>query len=68
MPVSSIWTEVDCSSNGGAGRWMGYVFSLRHRAELVHGLADDVQDPAERALPHRHRDGPPGVLDLGARG
>ena len=27
MPVSSIWMEVDCSSNGGAGRWIGYVFS-----------------------------------------
>ena len=23
MPVSSIWIEVDWSSNAGAGRWMG---------------------------------------------
>ena len=25
MPVSSIWAEVACSSNVGAGRWIGYV-------------------------------------------
>src|SRR6266516_1991714 len=26
MPVSNISTWVDCSSKGGAGRWIGYVF------------------------------------------
>jgi hypothetical protein len=26
MPVSNISTFVDCSSNAGAGRWIGYVF------------------------------------------
>jgi len=26
MPVSNISTFVDWSSNGGAGRWIGYVF------------------------------------------
>ena len=68
MPVSSICDRGRLVLERRRRPVDGVGLVAGHRAELVHGLADDVQDSPERALPHRHRDGPPGVLDLGAPG
>jgi hypothetical protein len=63
MPVSNISAAVDWSVNVGGpvdrpelGGGVG--------AELVHRVADDVEDAAEHLLADGHRDGRAGVLDV----
>ena len=66
MPVTSTSDSVDCSAKSGAGAWIGRYSVAVDRALLVHGLADDVQDAAERDVADRHLDRLAGVGDLEA--
>jgi len=42
----------------------GAGLRVRHRAGLINGIADDIDDPSERAVADRHRNGPTGIGDL----
>ena len=58
MPVSRTSVVGSSSSKAGAGRWMGHLSVSAGRAvALVDGLAEQVEEPAERRLAHRHGDG-----------
>ena len=64
MPVSKASTLVDWSTNSGVGP-VDFPFLVGvDRAHLVHGLADDVEDPAEGLAADRHDDLLAGVEDL----
>src|SRR3989337_2478721 len=64
IPVSIMEASVACSSKGGGLAMNGIEFLGLHRAEFVHGLADHVQDPAQRGGPNGDLDRPTRIDDL----
>ena len=68
MPVSNSSVLGDRSSNCGGSRWIGRrsVASTGPRPSI--GLAEQVEDPAERLLADGHGDRPAGVDDVHAAG
>ena len=61
-PVSRTWTDVSCSVNMGASRWIGHLLVGHDRSEPVHGSSDDVDDAPEARLADGHHDRGAGVL------
>ena len=69
MPVSKISVLGSRSVNLGVSRWIGHRERARREwRAAVHRLAEHVEDPAERDVAHRHRDGRAGVGHLHAAG
>ena len=64
MPVSNISVVGVRFSTDGAVRWIGQRSVLVELGALVDGLAEQVEDAAERLLADRHGDRAAGVGDL----
>ncbi len=52
MPVSNISSRVDCSSKSRRLAMDGHALVLADGAEVVDGLAEDVEHAAERLAAH----------------
>ena len=57
-PVSNISAVVACSSNAGAGRWIGSFFFALIGPKLVDRLPDDVHHAPKRLATHWNADRP----------
>ena len=66
MPVSNISVVGVRFSTFGAGRWIGQRSSYSTSPDEVDRLAEQVEDPAQRALADGHGDRAAGVGDLHA--
>ena len=66
MPVTRISDFGRLVDEFGRGPMNGHAALGGDRPTLVHRLADDIEDAAQRLRPDRHEDGRAGVHDLGA--
>ena len=59
MPVSNIFSSVDCSSSDGGSRWIGQRSLVSTgRLGIVHRLTEHVEHAAERRRADGHRNRP----------
>ena len=68
MPVSKISSVGSSDSKPGAGRWIGQRSTSVELLAVVDGLAEHVDETAERLLADGHGHGLAGVDDLDAAG
>ncbi len=61
MPVSNTSVLGERLSNGGGSRWIGQRSEAATGPRPSIGCAQQVEDPAQRLLAHRHRHRPAGV-------